>query len=113
MRLFTRAGVAAVFLLVVPLARAQTTGPAMTPGPATSAGPGRITCKTATLCEVGIGTPAALKFQVNVADLPAADKDRLGKQCKSNGKTPCIVTVQGTEMGDPMKLKAAKITWYN
>ena len=88
----------------MPLAHAQQ--------PAASAGPGRITCKTATMCEVGIGTPVKLKFQVNVEALSAEDKDRLSKQCKPSGKTPCIVTVQGTEMGDPMKIKAAKITWY-
>jgi hypothetical protein len=106
MRLFTLASAAAL-LLATPLAHAQQ------PGPTTSAGPGRITCKAATTCEVGIGTPVKMKFQVNVEALPAADKDRLTKDCKRNGKTPCIVTVQGTEMGDPMKVKAAKITWFN
>ncbi len=105
MRLIILAG--AVLLLASPLARSQQTGPS------TSAGPGRITCKSATLCELGIGTPAALKFQINVDALPAEDKDRLNKQCKPDGKTPCIVTVQGTEMGDPMKVRAAKISWYN
>jgi hypothetical protein len=96
-----------VGLLAFPLAHAQQ------PGPATSAGPGRITCKTATTCEVGIGTPATLRFLVNVEGLPSEDKDRLGKQCKPSGKAMCIVTVQGTEMGDPMKVRATKITWYN
>jgi hypothetical protein len=28
-------------------------------------------------------------------------------------KTLCIVTVLGTEMDDPMMVKAAKIRWYN
>jgi hypothetical protein len=96
-----------VVLLTIPLARAQQTGPA------TSAGPGRITCKSATTCEVGIGTPAKLKFLVNIGSLPAEDKDRLSRQCKPTGSAMCIVTIQGTEMGDPMKVKAAKITWYN
>jgi hypothetical protein len=112
MRLFTLAGVAVALILAVPQVQVQVQAQT-TPGPATSAGAGRITCKTATLCEVGIGTPVSLKFQVNVEALPDADKDRLRKQCRPNGKTPCIVTVQGTEMGDPMKLKATKITWYN
>lgn len=107
MRLFTLAGAVAALILAAPLAHAQN------PGPATSVGPGRITCKTVTMCVLGVGTPAALKFQINVEALPAEDKDRLNKQCKLNGKTPCIVTVQGTEMGDAMKVKAAKITWYN
>jgi hypothetical protein len=107
MRLFTL-GAAAMLLLAPQLARAQTA-----PGTTVSAGPGRITCKTATICEVGIGTPVSLKFQVNVQALPVEDKDRLSKQCKPGGKTPCIVTVVGAEMGDPMKVKAAKITWYN
>jgi hypothetical protein len=107
MRLFNLIGISCALILAATLAWSQQ------PGPSASAGPGRITCKTAILCEVGIGTPVSMKFQVNVADLPDADKDRLSKQCKPNGKTPCIVTVQGTEMGDPMKVKAAKITWYN
>ena len=104
MRLFP---LAAALLLASPLAYAQQ------PSPAATAGPGRITCKTATACEVGIGTPVKMKFQVNVEALPTADKDRLAKDCKPNGKTPCIVTVTGTEMGDPMKVKAAKISWFN
>ena len=105
MRFLTLIRAVAVTFLAMPLAHAQQ--------PAASAGPGRITCKTATMCEVGIGTPVKLKFQINVEALPAEDKDRLSKQCGSSGKTACIVTVQGTEMGDPMKIKAAKITWYN
>jgi hypothetical protein len=64
-------------------------------------------------CEVGIGTPVKLKFVVNVEALPAGDKDRLNKQCKPTGNTMCIVAVQGTEMSDPMKVKATKITFYN
>ena len=86
---------------------------AQTPGPATSAGPGKIICKTATSCQLGIGDPAQIKYQINVDALPAPDKERLGKQCTSTGKTPCVATVNGTEMGDPLKVKAAKITWYN
>jgi hypothetical protein len=70
MRFHTWAGAIAALLLMAPPAHARN------PGPATSTGPGRIMCKTAALCDVGIGTPAALKFQIDVADLPAADKDR-------------------------------------
>jgi hypothetical protein len=107
MRFLSLAYAATAVLLATSMAQAQQLGPA------TSAGPGRITCKTATMCELGIGTPAKLKFQINVEALSTEDKHRLGGQCAANGKTPCIVTVQGAEMGDPMKIKAAKITWYN
>jgi len=112
MRLFTLANTAvastaAALLMATLLAHAQQ------PGPTATAGPGRITCKTAATCEVGIGTPVKMKFQVNVEALPAADKDRLSKDCKPGGKAPCIATVQGAEMGDPMKVKAATIKWYN
>ena len=100
-------GVMGIVLLTIAPAQAQQ------PGPTTSAGPGRITCKTGAWCEIGIGTPAALKFQVNVEGLPAEDKDRLNKQCKPGGKAICVVTVRGTEMGDPMKVTATAINWYN
>jgi hypothetical protein len=92
-------------LLVAPLAHAEDF--------ATSAGPGRMICKGGKMCELGIGDPVSLKYQINVEALTADDKDRLSKQCKPNGKTPCVVTIDGTEMGDPIKLKAAKIKWYN
>jgi hypothetical protein len=85
---------------------------AQTAAPATSAGPGRIVCKSAASCELGIGTPAKLRYQINASGLPAADKDRLTKSCTAKA-APCIATVEGTEMGDPIKIKATKITWYN
>lgn len=98
-------------LLVVMLAASP--AHAQQPGPAASAGPGKIVCRTKTMCVLGIGDPAKIKYQINADALPDADKDRLSKQCTTTGKTPCVVTVQGTEMGDPLKVKAAKITWYN
>jgi hypothetical protein len=85
---------------------------AMAADPLTSAGPGRIVCKSATACELGIGTPAKLRYRINVTALPAADQDRLVKQCTARA-APCVATVEGTEMGDPIKIKAARITWYN
>jgi hypothetical protein len=100
-------------LLFAALLFGQTGAYAQTPGPGTSAGPGKIICKTATSCQLGIGDPAQIKYQINVDALPAPDKERLGRQCTSTGKTPCVATVTGTEMGDPLKVKAAKITWYN
>lgn len=81
-------------------------------GAATSAGPGRILCSAPTQCELGLGTPARLKYSINAAGLPDADKARL-KTCTAKDKTPCVVTVEGTEMGDPMKIKAKSIKWYN
>lgn len=107
MRLIPLAGVAASLLFAAQFADAQSTGPAV------SAGPGKITCKSATTCQVRIGDPASIKYQIDITALPAEDKDRLGKQCKAAGKTPCVVTVTGTEMGDPLKVKAAAIKWYN
>ena len=86
---------------------------AETPGPATSAGPGRVICKNATTCELGIGSPAKLKYRIDVTALPAEDKDRLTRQCGPEGEKPCIATFDGTEMGDPVKIEAAKIKWYN
>jgi len=44
--------------------------------------------------------------------LPAEDQTRLSKQCTPKA-SPCVATVDGTEMGDPLKIKAAKIKWYN
>jgi len=106
MRLLMSALPAALLLTLIQPAHAQT------PGPAASAGPGRITCQTAKACVLGIGDPAKIKYQINPEALPDTDKQRLA-QCKPGGKTPCVATVQGTEMGDSLKVKAAKITWYN
>ncbi len=86
---------------------------AQQPGPTTSAGPGRIICKNAASCELGLGTPPKLKYTINATALSDADKERLTKTCSAAQKAPCIATVQGTEMGDAMKIKAAKITFYN
>jgi hypothetical protein len=77
---------------------------------ATSYGPGRITCGTAASCELGIGTPASLKYKIDPSALPAADKDRLTKQCTAQ-RAPCVATVTGTE--DRNVVKAAGIKFYN
>jgi hypothetical protein len=104
MRFLTLTGAMAALLLAALPAQAQQNP--------ISAGPGRITCKPASLCVLGIGEPAKIKYQIDITALPDADKDRLVKQCAPNGKTPCIATVQGTT-GDEIKVKAAKITFYN
>jgi hypothetical protein len=80
-----------------------------TPAP-TSVGPGRIICHNATACDLGIGSPVSLKYKIDPSALPAADKDRLTKQCTAKG-TPCVATVTGTE--GKAGVKAASIKFYN
>lgn len=81
-------------------------------GPATSAGPGRILCSSASKCELSIGTSSAMRYHIDIAALPQADKQRLVQHCKPRQKA-CVATVDGTEMGDPLKVKAEKIKFYN
>jgi hypothetical protein len=104
MRFLTLTSALAALLLSALPAQAQQTP--------ISAGPGRITCKPASLCVLGIGDPAKIEYQIDITALPDADEDRLLKQNGPDGKTPCIATVQGTT-GDEVKVKAAKITFYN
>jgi hypothetical protein len=77
---------------------------------ATSVGPGRIFCRSATACELDIGTPASLKYQIDPSALAGADKDRLTKQCTPKA-TACIATVTGAET--KTGVKAASIKFYN
>lgn len=86
--------------------------PAWAQSATTSAGPGRIVCKSASSCQLGIGTSATMHYQVDASGLPDADKTRLTKQCTAKGQ-PCVVTVEGAEGKDPLQVKASKITWYN
>jgi hypothetical protein len=83
---------------------------AQAPLAASSYGPGRIICASTTACELGIGTPASLKYNIDPSALPAADKDRLTSQCTANG-TPCVATIAGTETEDVVK--ATSIKFYN
>ena len=76
----------------------------------TSVGPGRIFCRSATACELDIGTPASLKYQIDPSALTGADKDRLTKQCTPKA-SPCIATVTGAETNTGVK--AASIKFYN
>jgi len=76
----------------------------------TSVGPGRITCRSATSCELDIGTPPSLRYKIDPSALAAADKDRLVKSCTAKG-TPCIATVTGTD--NKTIVKAASIKFYN
>jgi hypothetical protein len=77
---------------------------------ATSYGPGRIICGSATSCELGIGSPASLKYRIDPSALPDADKNRLTKQCTAKA-APCVGTVTGSETKDVVK--AASIKFYN
>jgi hypothetical protein len=83
---------------------------AQTQPPATSVGPGRIICRSATICELDIGTPASLKYRIDPSALAAADKERLTKQCTAKA-TPCVATVTGPETKSGVK--AASIKFYN
>jgi hypothetical protein len=73
-----------------------------------SAGPGRIVCN-ASFCELGSGARPKERFRVIVSDLPREEIHRLRK-CTGIAK-PCIVTVEGTERGGPMRIIARSIRW--
>lgn len=77
---------------------------------ATSAGPGRIVCN-GTFCELNVGDHPKRRFRVSVARLPAEDVRRLRK-CTGVSK-PCIVTVDGIEQGDQLKIMATGIIWQD
>jgi hypothetical protein len=76
----------------------------------TDVGPGRIFCRSATACELDIGTPASLKYKIDPSALEAADKERLVKSCTVKA-APCIATVTGTDAKST--IKATKIKFYN
>jgi hypothetical protein len=80
---------------------------AQEPAPAT-AGPGRIIC-TATFCEMGSGARPKERVRIIVSNLPHDEIRRLRK-CTGVAK-PCIVTIEGTQQGDPMKIMASDIQW--
>lgn len=84
---------------------------AQSAAPTTTAGPGRIICKSAAACDLGLGVPAKMHYQIDPSALPEADRARL-KTCTAKGK-PCVATVVGTEGSDPLKVKAGKITFYD
>jgi hypothetical protein len=76
----------------------------------TSVGPGRVFCRSATACELDIGTPASLKYKIDPGALAAADKERLTKTCTLKA-TACIATVTGTQTNGGVK--AVSIKFYN
>jgi len=83
---------------------------AMAQSATTDVGPGRIFCRSATACELDIGTPASLKYKIDPSALAEADKDRLVKSCTVKA-APCIATVTGTDA--KTVTKATKIKFYN
>ena len=83
---------------------------AQNPPATTSAGPGRIICRSATSCDLGIGTPPSISYKIDASALPAADKDRLVKQCTAKA-APCVATVTGAD--SKTGVKAATIKFYN
>jgi hypothetical protein len=76
----------------------------------TTIGPGRIVCNAA-FCELGIGDHPRLRYRVIASNLPEAEIRRLRK-CTGVAK-PCIVTVDGIEQGDQMKILATRIIWQD
>jgi hypothetical protein len=105
MSLFAKIVMGAAFVLLAPAAWAADP-------PTVSAGPGTIACQSKKACVLGIGSPASIKYQVDPAGLPDGDKARLAK-CTAAAKPPCVATVKGPENGDPLKVKAATIKFYN
>jgi hypothetical protein len=75
--------------------------------PAT-AGPGRIVCNAA-FCEMGSSARPKERMRIIVSNLPGDEIRRLRK-CTGVAK-PCIVTIEGTEQGDAMKIMASDIQW--
>ena len=71
-------------------------------------GPGRIVCN-ASFCEMGSGARPKERIRVIVSNLPPDEIRRLRK-CTGVAK-PCIVTIEGTQQGDLMKIMASAIHW--
>jgi hypothetical protein len=93
-----------VFLLSAPVS-AQMVG-----GRAASIGPARIVCN-ASFCQMGSGARPKERFRVIVSDLPKEEIHRLRK-CTGVAK-PCIVTIEGIEQSDAMKIMATGIHWQD
>jgi hypothetical protein len=71
-------------------------------------GPGRIFCN-ASFCEMGSGSRPKERVRVIVSNLPQEEIRRLRK-CTGVAK-PCIVSIEGTNQGDAMKVMASSIHW--
>jgi hypothetical protein len=84
-----------------PRAEAQRAAPA-------TVGPARIICN-ASFCEMGSGARPKERIRIIVSNLPQDEVRRLRK-CTGVAK-PCIVTIEGTQQGDVMKVMATAIRW--
>jgi len=100
---------AALLLAGLVLLAAAVTAQAQRAAPAT-VGPERIICN-ASFCEVGSGARPKERVRVIVSNLPQDEIRRLRK-CTGVAK-PCIVTIQGTQQGDAMKILANAIQWQD
>jgi hypothetical protein len=85
------------------MAEAQRAAPA-------TAGPARIICNAA-FCELGSAVRPKERIRVIVSNLPGDEIRRLRK-CTGIAK-PCIVTVEGTQQGDQMKILASTLRWQD
>lgn len=77
---------------------------------AVSVGPGRIVCNAA-FCELGSGASAKGRYRIDVSTLPEAETLRL-RRCTGVSK-PCIVTIDGIEQGDKLRIMARDIHWQD
>ncbi len=87
----------------VTAANAQRAAPA-------TVGPGRIVCNAA-FCEMGSSARPKERVRVIVSNLSPDEIHRLRK-CTGVSK-PCIVTIEGTQQGDVMKVLATTIRWQD
>lgn len=90
------------------LASCVLTGGASARAEPVTAGPGRIVCN-ATFCQLGSGARPKERFRVIVSNLPPEEIRRLRK-CTGVAK-PCVVTIEGTDQGNPMRIMASAIRW--
>jgi hypothetical protein len=74
----------------------------------TTVGPARIVCNAA-FCEMGSGARPKERVRVIVSNLPPEEIHRLRK-CTGIAK-PCMVTIDGSEQGGPMRIMATAIHW--
>jgi hypothetical protein len=74
----------------------------------TTVGPARIVCN-ATFCEMGTSARPKERVRVIVSNLPHDEIRRLRK-CTGVAK-PCVVSIDGSEQGSPMRIMATEIHW--
>jgi len=80
---------------------------AQAPSPTTTAGPGRIICRSAANCVLGVGIPPSIRYEIDASVLPDVDRQRLVKQCTA-AAAACVATVTGTEKKRGIKATAIK-----